>query len=41
MFFASDNAGPAHPSITEAMILRACRELEQAWHYPEPARKAG
>ncbi|GAA5128128.1 hypothetical protein GCM10023339_55540 [Alloalcanivorax gelatiniphagus] len=27
--------------ITEAMILRACRELEQAWHYPEPARKAG
>lgn len=27
--------------ITEAMILRACRELEQAWHYPAPARKAG
>ncbi|MCH2556947.1 MAG: hypothetical protein MK005_06565 [Alcanivorax sp.] len=27
--------------ITEAMILRACRELEQAWHYPTPARKAG
>ena len=27
--------------ITEATILRACRELEQAWHYPTPARKAG
>ncbi|MFP1682889.1 PA1571 family protein [Alloalcanivorax sp. C16-1] len=27
--------------ITDAMILRACKELEQAWHYPTPARKAG
>jgi hypothetical protein len=28
--------------ITEAMILRACEELEQAWRYPKrPTRKAG
>ncbi len=28
--------------ITEAMILKACRELEQAWRYPRQAdRKAG
>lgn len=31
--------------ITEAMILRACKVLEQEWHYPTPsrqrARKAG
>lgn len=28
--------------ITEAMILRACKELEQAWSYPKHSpRKAG
>ena len=28
--------------ITEAMILRACEELEQAWRYPKRStRKAG